>query len=284
VVDTDTTGGQLTADYQLFHSDAVAGLKCVKNQSVNVVLTDPPYPGINRKYGNLKEDDWHTLMDAVVAETRRVLTPTGSAVFILQPNYKHIGEMRLWLWEFMVRTAKSWNLVQDAYWWNWNAIPLAGCNRKDGLLRSSVKYCLWFGPKDCYRNQDAVLWETAKFDTKRLEKRALYYAPSGRSMRDGNAFEAAVTRGGSTPFNLLPISNAGNRTSHGATTPLTLAEWWVRYLTKPDDIVLDPFSGAGTMGVAALNQGRHYIGFEKMAEYHQEAHQRLGTLVEPAAA
>ena len=81
--------------------------------------------------------------------------------------------------------------------------------------------------------------------------------------------------GGTTPLNLFPLSNSVNKTTHGATTPLLLADWWVRYLTKPGDIVLDPFSGTGTMGVAALQSGRSYLGFETVEEYHLIAKGRL---------
>ena len=57
------------------------------------------------------------LMREVVRESRRILKPKGSAVFIFQPNYEKIGKMRLWLWEFLLWAAKEWNLIQDVYWW-----------------------------------------------------------------------------------------------------------------------------------------------------------------------
>ncbi len=52
-------------------------------------------------------------MREVVRETRRVLKPKGSAVFILQPNSVHVGQMRLRLSEFMAEQAREWNVVQD---------------------------------------------------------------------------------------------------------------------------------------------------------------------------
>jgi len=69
----------------------------------------------------------------------------------------HVGQMRLWLWEFLVWAAMEWNLVQDVYSWTTDALPLTGTRRTQGLLRQSVKTCVWPGPKDCYRNQDNVL-------------------------------------------------------------------------------------------------------------------------------
>jgi DNA modification methylase len=111
---------------------------------VDAIITDPIYPEVHRKgYPKISEADWHDMMRTVVKQCRRVLKPKGSAVFILQPNSKRLGQMRLWLWEFVVWAAKEWNLVQDAHWWAVNALPVSGHNRKIGLLRPSVKFCVW---------------------------------------------------------------------------------------------------------------------------------------------
>src|SRR5207302_6393272 len=95
--------------------------------SVDAVITDPPYPEVRRDYGRLTEAAWHALMDEVVAQARRVLKPGGSMVCVLQPNSREVGAMRLWLWEFLLRTARSWGLVQDCYWWNPAAMPPVHC-------------------------------------------------------------------------------------------------------------------------------------------------------------
>ena len=78
----------------------------------------------------------------VVEQSRRVLKPSGSAVFILQPNSERVGRMRPWLWEFLAWTARRWNQVQDAWWWNTAALPLGG---EIGLMRPSLKTCVWLG-------------------------------------------------------------------------------------------------------------------------------------------
>jgi hypothetical protein len=96
-------------------------------------------------------------MRVVVAEGRRLLKPSGSMVVILQPNYEEVGRMRLLLWEFVTGAGREWNLVQDAYWWSYDALPLSGTKRHQGLLRSSVKMCVWLRASNCYRNRDNVL-------------------------------------------------------------------------------------------------------------------------------
>jgi len=253
------------------------------------VITDPPYPCIKRNYGTLTEKDWHTLMADVVTQVRRVLKPAGSAVFILQPNSRKVGKMRTWIWEFLLKTAKEWNLIQDAYWWNTSAAPVTAANRKNKLLRPSVKYCLWFGDPNCYRNQDAVLWQASQDMLKRkIEDRALRHRPSGYTFRDGRALATVLERGGTTPFNLLPISASRTKQDmgvekHPARTPYRVAEWWVKYICPPGGVVLDPFAGSATIGLAALRNGNNYVGIEQNAKYFQMARERLAGELAQAA-
>lgn len=127
---------------RLIHGDCQKELKKLPAKSVDLILTDPPYPEIDREYGRLSEAEWHELMRTVVIEGRRVLKPTGSMVIIMQPNSEKIGKMRLWPWEFLVWAGKEWNLIQDAYWWAFDAMPMSQSSRKFGLMRQSVKLCV----------------------------------------------------------------------------------------------------------------------------------------------
>ena len=264
----------------LIHGECQNELKKIASHSVDCIISDPIYPEINREYGRITEENWHSLMRKVVTESRRILKPKGSAVFIFQPNYEKIGKMRLWMWEFLLWAAKDWNLVQDVYWWNIDCLPLAGTNRKQGLLRQSVKLCVWLGEPDCYRNQDAVLWTPSdSMAAKRRADIALRTGPSGRTYRNSTIAKATDERGGTTPFNLLPISTGGQQggsESHPASTPYDVAAWWCRYLLPPDGVLLDPFVGSGTMLQAGLDNGASkVIGIEKEKKYLQIANRRI---------
>ena len=70
----------------LIHGDCREVLKTIASQSVDAIITDPIYPEVSREYGRITEDEWHSLMRLVVSESHRILTPKGSAVFILQPT------------------------------------------------------------------------------------------------------------------------------------------------------------------------------------------------------
>lgn len=261
----------------IHHMDALSLLRGLRSGSVDAIITDPPYAEIDRDYGRLTERQWRDLMYPLVIEAKRVLTPQGSAVFILQPNMEKLGRMRMWLWEFMLFCAREWNVIQDVYWWNIAAMP----GIQNDLCRPSVKTCVWVGSPDAYRNRKEVLWD-ANWDalaTKKQDDARINY-PSGTSTNYKVIVETTRNNGGSTPFNLLPIANTNSSSSagstgHGAGTPDSLIEWWMRYITKPFDLVVDPFMGSGTTALVARSMNRYYIGSEKDSGYVATAQARL---------
>ncbi len=257
----------------LYSGDCLDILPLLEDQEVDAIITDPPYPHIKRDYGYWTEDEWFDMMIPVCEQSRRILSPQGSAIYILQPNSHKIGSMRKWLWEFMVYICDEWNLVQDNYWWNITSLPNA-ISIRGKLTRQSLKYCVWAGQLDCYREQENVLWDESKRNAqRRLNARAIReYMPSGQSVNVKAATNAAVRRGGVTPFNVLPLSNTDSVSSsgsygHGAGTPLELADWWTRYIVPPNGVILDMFVGAGTMVEAGIRNGHHVIGIDKEERY-----------------
>jgi DNA modification methylase len=267
----------------LYHGDCRDVLAALPAASVDAVICDPPYPEISRDYGRMSEADWHAMMRVVVGEVRRILKPTGSAVFVLQPNSERVGRMRPWLWEFMAWTAREWNMVQDAWWWNVTAMPEAH-SIQGRLMRASMKACVWLGPAECWRNQDAVLWEESDASrVSRMQKRTRlkFNHPGGHHTDKSRIYEVALRRGGVTPFNVLPLPNSNSASSggahgHGAATPLPLCQWWTRYICPPGGVILDPFAGSGTTGIAAVEHGASYVGIEQMPRYVEVARERIG--------
>lgn len=246
------------------------------------VVTDPPYPEIQRDYGRLSEQQWDRLMRDVVSSVRYELDQVGSAVFILQPNSEKVGRMRPWLWEFMAWTAREWNQVQDAWWWNFATPPTVHTHETNGLMRPSMKACVWLGSPNCYRDQGAALLpiaESTLTDT-RIDRHELTKHPSGMTTRHSRALQRCKDRGGSTPFNVIVCANSDSHdgagaNGHGAGTPYALADWWIRYITPDNGVVLDPFCGAGTMLIAAKDQCLRSIGIEKEERYCEIAANRL---------
>lgn len=170
--------------------------------------------------------------------------------------------------------------MQDAYWWSYDAMPLVMSHRQNGLLRHSVKMCVWLGQPDCFRNQDSVLWLPSDnlFAEGKSEK-AMRSTPSGRTYRDGRIAETVEERGGTTPFNLLPVPAGGTSATsngHPATIPYDVAAWWAKYLLPPQGVLLDCFAGSGTMLAAGLDFGAsQVIGIEKEQKYLDIARKRI---------
>ena len=259
-------------------------LRAMPDASVDAVVTDPPYPEVNRPYGRMTVPAWESMMHDVVRECRRVLVPKGSAVFILQPNSETVGTLRPWLFDFISWCCREWNVVQDVWWWNHASPPTVHCHETIGLMRPSLKACVWVGAADCYRNQSAVLCAPA--DARLAETReqrltvSRVSSPSGWSKSSASMRGSLERRGGVTPMNVLPFSNTDSANSsgasgHGAGTPIALCDWWVRYLCPQAGTVLDVFAGGGTVGVAAVRRGCSYIGIEREAEYVAIARARL---------
>ena len=69
------------------------------------------------------------------------------------------------------------------------------------------------------------------------------------------------------------LDGMGNKV-HPTQKPLSLMRWCIENYTNPGDTILDPFMGSGTTGVAAIQTGRRFLGFEISPEYTRLANDR----------
>jgi hypothetical protein len=70
-------------------------------------------------------------------------------------------------------------------------------------------------------------------------------------------------------------SERGDGNNHPTVKPLALMEYLIRLVTPPEGVVLDPFCGSGSTGVAAFNQGMFFVGIEREKEYVEIARKRI---------
>ncbi|MDZ4670083.1 MAG: site-specific DNA-methyltransferase, partial [Phototrophicales bacterium] len=75
--------------------------------------------------------------------------------------------------------------------------------------------------------------------------------------------------------NVLHMATESSNKNHSAVFPLELPTWFIKLFTQAGDVVLDPFLGSGTTAVAAIQQGRQYIGIEMNPDYCQLAEERI---------
>lgn len=87
-----------------------------------------------------------------------------------------------------------------------------------------------------------------------------------------------VDRGGASRFFYVAKASRSERgagNSHPTVKPVALMEWLVRLVTPPGGLVLDPFTGSGTTGIAALREGFAFVGIEREAAYVDIARGRI---------
>lgn len=65
------------------------------------------------------------------------------------------------------------------------------------------------------------------------------------------------------------VKAAASRNSHPTVKPLKLMSYLISIGSRPGDVVLDPFAGSGTVGIAARKLARHFIGYELSEQYHE---------------
>jgi DNA modification methylase len=111
--------------------------------------------------------------------------------------------------------------------------------------------------------------------------RYFYCAKASRSEREAGLADAPRRNGGSNAKGFTddvargldrnrPVAN-----HHPTVKPVALMRWLVRLVTPPDGLVLDPFTGSGTTGIAATLEGRRFLGIEREAEYVDIARARI---------
>jgi site-specific DNA-methyltransferase (adenine-specific) len=108
-----------------------------------------------------------------------------------------------------------------------------------------------------------------------------YQAKASRSEREAGLREAEVRTG---MGGKMPVDDNGKvrdrfskvaANTHPTVKPIALMEWLVTLVTPPGGVVLDPFMGSGTTGVAAVRKGFRFVGIEREDEYLAIARARI---------
>lgn len=76
-------------------------------------------------------------------------------------------------------------------------------------------------------------------------------------------------------WNGMLRANGEARGDHPTQKPIGVMEWAINHVPEPNRLILDPFMGSGTTGVACMNLGRHFIGIEREPKYFDIACRRI---------
>ncbi|MGH8883839.1 MAG: DNA-methyltransferase [Egibacteraceae bacterium] len=270
----------LTTDLgALVVGDCMDVLREIPDNSVDLVITSPPYDG-QPKYGNGEryERDWYEgAFLKVTGEILRVLQPHGS--FVLNYRSKrHSGERGTLQYELVFWLRDQGFLFCEDFIWGKPSPPPGRFNR---FLKDAVEYCFHFAKTPQWQFFPQQCLTPARWDRKDVERRkrlAHNYvranAPSGQGRKRVQAGPDMVR-----PSTLLSMEPefGPNPTRHPARFPLALPTFFINLLTQPGQFVFDPFGGTGTTGLAAELLGRQWLLAELDEEYASVLGKRLTT-------
>lgn len=261
---------------QIYCGDCEDILKTFPDNSIDLIVTSPPYADQRAKtYGGVSPDDYVDWFLPKSAEFLRVLKPTGT--FILNIKEKAVnGERHTYVLELILALRKQgWLWTEEFMWHKKNSYPGKWSNR----FRDAWERCLQFN-KDrkfaMYQEEVMIpVGDWAKTRLSRLSDTDKIRDESKSQSGFGKNVSSWVGRDKVYPTNVLHMATESANKNHSAVFPVALPEWFIKLFTQAGDVVLDPFLGSGTTAVAAIQQGRQYVGIEMNPEYCQLAQERI---------
>lgn len=262
---------------QFFVGNCLPILQTLPDCSVDLVITSPPYDG-QPKYGNGEryERDWYrNFFMKVTAEIYRILTPTGN--FVLNYRSKRQkNERGLLQYELIFWLRDQGFLFCEDFVWGKPSPPPGKFNR---FLKDAVEYCFQFAKTPEWQFYPEQCLTPARWDSKDRERRKKLAhnfvranAPSGQGRKRVQAGPDLVR-----PLTLLTLEPefSPNPVRHPARFPLALPTFFVNLLSKPGQMVVDPFGGTGTTGLAAERLARRWLVTEVDPNYAAAVVSRL---------
>ncbi|MCM2540381.1 site-specific DNA-methyltransferase [Burkholderia glumae] len=259
-------------DSVIFEGSALNVLQRLPSSSVQCVVTSPPYWGL-RDY-NIADQigleqtlpQFIHRLQAVFAEVRRVLKDDG--VLWLNIGDGYTSGNRGWRAPDKKNPARAMAVRPDT--------P-EGLKPKDLMgipwrLAFALQDDGWYLRADIVWNKPNAMPESVKDRPTRAHEYVFMFSKSERYLYDREAVLEPNGRNCRSVWNINTQAFAG---AHFATFPPKLVEPCIRASTRPGDLVLDPFFGAGTVGLVAQQAGRRYVGIELNPEYVSLAVERL---------
>jgi len=240
----------------LIHGDSLTVLKNIKNQTIDVIFADPPYflsgDGLTFKNGkvtSVKKAEWdkplplikmHEFNNQWIRECYRILKPGGT--IWITGTFHNIYSVGMSLLE------NNFKILNHITW----VKPSPPPNFSHKTFTHSTEQIIW-----AKKNNRISHFYNYSLMTK------LNY---GKQMKD--------------VWKISPPDKTEKRFGkHPTQKPLQLLERIILASSTPHQIVLDPFAGSGTTGVAAVKYRRFFIGIEKEKEYIDIASQRIYAVV-----
>lgn len=296
---------------QVFCADALAFLPQLPANSIDLILTDPPYfldkldekwtperaarrtyrrqavfhlpPGM--KFDPSQGPRIYAWYEKVARELYRVLKPGGFFFTFSSPRLHHRVACAIEDAGFFIRDTFLWLYTQNQP----KAMSLSHFIDRLEIsegTKAALKARLanWKTPqlKSCF---EPIIVAQKPYDGTLLENFLKYEVGlfntgvrMGQNMFPANILLVEATETLLDKYFLIPKptpSERGSYNDHPTTKPVALCEYLIQLSTVEGAVVLDPFLGSGTTALAARNLKRHFIGIEINAQYAELARRRL---------
>jgi adenine-specific DNA-methyltransferase len=245
----------------LFQGDRLQLLEEIPDETAQLIVTSPPY-NIGKKYEKrLAFSDYLKLQRDTLKESVRILSPKGSLCWQVGNHIGKDGEV-FPLDMFVYRMCKRLGLkLRNRIIWSFD--HGLHCRKR---LSGRYETILWFTKSDEY---------VFNLDEIRVPQKY----PGKKYFKGAKAGQYSCNPLGKNPGDIWTIPNVKHnhveKTSHPCQFPIELVERLVLSLTKPDDLVVDPYIGVGSAACAAVLHGRRAAGADTVAEYLHIARERV---------
>lgn len=234
----------------IYHRDCLeGGLQSIPDNSVDMVLTDPPYGTTQNKWDSIVD------MNLFWKEIKRVTKEHSAILLFSQMPFTAIAVMS--------------NSKMFRYEWICEKhSPTGFLNAKRMPLKSHENVLVFYNKLPTYNPQ-------------MIQGKA--HRRGGAVTQSKNYGSYSNTKRGTSnmyyPRDVIKVNwRESTRGLHPTQKPVSLCEYFIKTYSNKGDIILDPFIGSGTTAVAAINTERKYIGFEKDDKYFEVAKNRLDKL------
>jgi len=270
---------KLKTTSQLFKGDSNQLLTILPAESVDLIVTSPPYADQRKNtYGGINANEYVKWFLPIAKELKRVLKPTGSFILNIKERVVN-GERHTYVMELILEMRKQgWLYTEEYIWHKRNCYPGKWPNR----FRDAWERCIHFTKQKKFAMyQDAVMvpmgnWKNSRLKSLSKTDRTRDESKVGSGF--GKKIENWLSRDMAYPANVLHLATECANKKHSAAFPESLPEWFITLFSKPGDMILDPFSGSGTTMNVAHKLQRNAIGIELLDEYCELSATTLGLI------
>jgi site-specific DNA-methyltransferase (adenine-specific) len=261
---------------KIHHMNCIDGMNQMKSESVDMVVTSPPYDQL-RTYNNEDiEAVWNfDVFKDVAKELYRVMKPGGTIVWVVGDAVIDGSESGTSFRQALHFKDIGFNL-HDTMIYEKNG-PTYPAHPKSTRYSQVFEY-MFVLTKGSPKTVNILM------DRKNKWAGTSTFGISSNRQKDGELKtkkRSSVSEYGAR-YNIWKINGGmGHSTKdkiayeHPAIFPETLAEDHIKTWTNPGDLVLDPFSGSGTTAKMCLKTNRNFIGFEMNEEFYKLSQQRI---------